>query len=208
MFTNRMLQNLREMPKRGSESLSLGFKKDLAFFLELLPKYNGVRLLLKKPIEGQEQLELDACLTGCGAVTGKEYYMEEFPSEVKDRQHTIAHLELLNVVVAVKVWADTWQHRSIKVSCDNINACLALQTGRSRDSFMQDCIREIFMVCSRSDIQLAAEHKPGVLMERADALSRAHKSERAREWIARDTVLNGAKRVRVEDNVFKIKFEI
>ena len=40
--TNRMLGNLREMPKWGTESLSLGFKSNLRFFLDLLPAYNGV----------------------------------------------------------------------------------------------------------------------------------------------------------------------
>ena len=45
VFTNRMLTNLREMPRRGRESLSLGFKRDLAFFFELLPNFNGVKIV-------------------------------------------------------------------------------------------------------------------------------------------------------------------
>ena len=40
IFTNLMLENLREAPKRRTKSLSLGFKKNLRFFRELWQAYN------------------------------------------------------------------------------------------------------------------------------------------------------------------------
>ena len=140
VFTNRMLNNLREMPHRGRDTLSLGFKRDLEFFRRLLPQYNGVRILDKSSVDCQEHLELDACLTGCGATTGDHHYSEVFPDFVLQGQHQIAHLELLNVVVAVKVWQEQWAGRHVKVSWDNMNACLAIQSGRSRDPFVQSCV--------------------------------------------------------------------
>ena len=82
VFTNRMLANLREMPKRGTESLSTGFKSDLLFFLDLWPQYNGVRIIDKTKVPCQDSLELDACLSGCGAFVGDEFYAEEFPTDV------------------------------------------------------------------------------------------------------------------------------
>ena len=45
VFTNRMLMNLREAPQRGTETLSWGFKRDLKFFLDLLPHFNGVKVV-------------------------------------------------------------------------------------------------------------------------------------------------------------------
>ena len=57
IFTNRMLQCLREAHKHGSESLSWGFKRDLAFFLTLLPRFNGVKIIAKDDITYQDQLE-------------------------------------------------------------------------------------------------------------------------------------------------------
>ena len=174
IFTNRMLENLREAPKRGTESLSLGFKKDLSFFRELWPAYNGVRILIKKDIECQGELELDACTTGCGAFIGEQYYSEQFPAPLLGAQHPIARLELLNIVVAVKTWVDVWSHQRVKIRCDNMNDCLAVWSGRSRDSYMQKCVRELFAVCVVHDIELHATHCPGELMQRADALSQAH----------------------------------
>ena len=64
VFSNRMLQCLRDSPKRGSHGLSLGFRKDLKFFLDLLPVYNGIRIIDKKELSYQSDIELDACLTG------------------------------------------------------------------------------------------------------------------------------------------------
>ena len=92
-------------------------------------------------------LELDACLTGCGGYSGKQYYASEFPPEVVGAGHTIAHLETLNIVVATKLWAPSWRGQKVRVWCDNANACIALQTGRSRDAFLQDCVRGFSAVC-------------------------------------------------------------
>ena len=48
VFTNRMLQYLRDMPDRGRDGLSYGFCQDLRFFLDLLSQYNG-RLSIRQP---------------------------------------------------------------------------------------------------------------------------------------------------------------
>ena len=208
VFTNRILADLREAPKRGSETLSLGFKKDVKFFLDLLPDYNGIRIIRKHPVACQEHLELDACLTGCGAFTGEQYYAEQFPQSVLDCGHIIAHLEFLNIVVALKTWGKQWSGSRVCVYCDNSNACIAIQTGRSRDVFMQHCAREVFLVAARYDIEVWAFHKPGSQIQRADALSRAHLGKRYRDWIANDGELRCAHRVRVPAQHFALTSEL
>ena len=204
IFTNRMLQCLREAHKRGSESLSWGFKRDLAFFLTLLPRFNGVKIIAKDDITYQDQLELDACLTGCGACTDDHYYAREFPDFVLARGHSIAHLELLNIVVALKVLCSQWAGHRVRIWSDNTNACLAVQTGRSRDYFIQDCVREIFLYSAAADIELHVLHRPGVQLCRADALSRAHTAQHFRDWISHDPVLSAAQRIAVPDVFFEL----
>ena len=204
IFSNRMLQNLRDMPKWGSHTLSLGFKKDLKFFLDVLPDYNGVRILEKDPVPAQETLELDACLTGCGAFANNMYYAEEFPEEIQQAGHTIAHLEMLNVVVAIKIWRHEWAGHTLSVRCDNMNTCLAIASGRSKDPYMQHCIRELFVYCVRHDIEMTATHQEGRTMVRADALSRMHVDRRCKSWVQNDTVLAGARRVRVPREAFRL----
>ena len=204
IFTNRILETLREAPKRGTETLSLGFKKDLHFFLTLWPDYNGVRIIEKHNVECQGSLELDACLSGCGAYIGTHYYSEQFPPDILSAGHPIAHLELLNVVVATKTWATLWAGQRIQVNCDNTNACLAIQSGRSRDPFIQRCVRELFLTCSVHDIELRAVHIPGVLLHRADALSRAHISKRHKLKVDNDYDIQMATRVKVDPSNFTL----
>ena len=96
LFTNRMLDDLREAPPYGATSLPLQFKQDVRFFVELLPIFNGRKIMGKRVIPYQHQVELDVCLTGCGAVAGDQYYATPFPEQVLEKEHTIAHLELLN----------------------------------------------------------------------------------------------------------------
>ena len=204
IFSNRMLTNLREMPKKGTESLSLGFKSDLRFFLDLLPDYNGIRIVDKAKVPCQEKLELDACLSGCGVYTGDAYYAEAFPEPLQQQKHIIAHLELLNIVVAVKMWGPQWRGHSLEVKCDNMNACLALQSGRSRDSFIQHCVRELFVLTASWDIELRVRHWPGKDMIRADALSRMHADRKCREWVLADSELRRARRVRVPEGAFRL----
>ena len=202
IFTYRMLENLREAPRRGTETLFLGFKRDLGFFRELWPAYNGVRIILKDTVQCQDELELDACLTGCGAYNGTQFYSEQFPEAIVREQHPIAHLELLNIVVATKTWATEWAHHTVAVHCDNMNACLAVRSGRSRDSYIQGCVRELFMVSTTHDIELHVTHKPGATMRRADALSRAHTGPTFARRVAEDPQLCRARQVRIPQGTF------
>ena len=208
VFSNRMLQDLRDTPDRGSHGLSLGFRKDLKFFLDLLPSFNGVRIIDKRELPYQGHIELDACLTGCGATIGEQYYAEVFPPSVAAASHIIAHLELLNIVVALKVWGPAWRGKRVKVLCDNTNACLALQTGRSRDAYIQHCIREVFLFTARYDVDLVAVHRAGELLVRADALSRMHSSISHKQWVDNDDQLSRAERVRVPTEWFELVSEL
>ena len=79
LFTNRMLDALREAPRVGTATLSCQFKQDVRFFVELLPMFNRRRIMGKSLVPYQHQVELDACLTGCGAVAGDQYYAPVFP---------------------------------------------------------------------------------------------------------------------------------
>ena len=106
------------------------------------------------------------------------------------------------MIVAIKMWGDRWRGHSLQVNCDNMNACLAVQTGRSPDEYMQHCIREIFVLTVSFDIDLRIVHWPGRDLVRADALSRMHADERCRRWVNGDRELRRARRVMVPEQMF------
>ena len=178
LFISRMLECLRDTPKTGSHTLSLGFKKDVVFFLKLLPEINGVKIMDKTLLVSTQQIELDACLTGCGAWCDTGFYGRQFPKEILECKHNIARLELLNLVVAVKLWAKEWAGHRVDIRSDNTNSCIVVMRGKSSDPFMQNCARELFMISATHDIKLNMIHTPGLQLELADALSREHLSEK------------------------------
>ena len=208
LFTNRILECMREMGNDRYTSLSWGFRRDLKFFRDLMPAFKGVKIMDKSDIQAQHSLELDACLTGCGAVCGGQYYGRTFPRQILSENHPIAHLELLNVVVAMKVWGQSWRGQRVRVTCDNMNAVLAIHTGRTRDGYMQHCARELHYYCALWDIEITASHAPGTQMQRADALSREHLDSKYAARVARDARLQTAERVDPDDRCFMLISEL
>ena len=202
LFTNRILDCLREAPRTGSVTLSLQFKQDVRFFADLLPIFVGRKVMGKCILPYQHQVELDACLTGCGAVAGDQFYATPFPQYVLYGGHSIAHLEMLNVVVAVKMWRERWSGWTVQIYCDNANTVALLQSGKSRDDFMRACAREIFLYAAAFDIDVQACHRPGVQMVWADALSREHTHDKFRRFVREDQHLSSARRLEVPPGLF------
>ena len=60
-------------------------------------------------------------------------------------------LLFLSIFVAAKLWGRFWKgkkKKKIVLYCDNTNSCRALNTGITRNPFMQACLREIcFCAC-------------------------------------------------------------
>ena len=208
LFTNRILDAMREIGSDNYTSLSWGFKRDLKFFSDLLPQLKGVKLMQKEDFTAHHILELDACLSGCGAICGDQYYGRTFPDSVRSENHPIAHLELLNVVVAVKMWSGRWAGHRVRIICDNMNAVLAVHSGRTKDPFMQHCARELHLYCACYDIELLMSHAPGVEMQRADALSREHLDQKFRGLVAADPSLQQSTRVVPDDRFFMLINEL
>ncbi len=81
-------------------------------------------------------------------------------------------LEMLNIVIAVKLWASMWAGETVQVYGDNAATIAVLNSGRSRDSFLLQCAREIWFLTANHKITLCVEHTRGADNLVADALSR------------------------------------
>ena len=94
-----MLQFLTSMGDHPSAKLTNEFFKNLNWFTVFLSKYNGVVYYDVKPV--QAELHLDACLTGFGGIFDNQCYALPIPKNVDN--YSIVHLEMLNIVVALKI---------------------------------------------------------------------------------------------------------
>ena len=131
-FLNRMLDLLRATNKQESINLNVEFKRDLNWFCEFLPHFNGSAFFKHDHIDSE--IELDACLEGLGAIYNKHIYA--IPISKGYMHMDIVYLEMLNILVALRVWAKQWATKTISVKCDNQAVVTILQSGKTRDPLL------------------------------------------------------------------------
>ena len=167
-FLNRLLENLRTHANSKIITLDENSYKDIAWFKKFVQVFNGTSFFLKKKVD--KEVHLDACLKGIGATFNGFIYEAKIPG--KFAHFDIAALEMLNILVALRVWADAWKNCTIEVHCDNLSVVTVLCSGKTKNSSLATISRNIFMVASRYDIFLKVSHIPGKENKIADLLSR------------------------------------
>ena len=109
-------------------------------------------------------------LTGFGGAFESMVYA--FPIPEGYMNYNIAHLEILNIVVALRIWAKHWDNKRIKVHGDNMAAVEVLRSGRARDPNLSLLARNILLVFDIFNIHITVIHIPGKSNILADLLSR------------------------------------
>ena len=98
VFLNHMLDLLRSMGNQKVINLTPGFKRDLRWFQEFVPHFNG-RAFFDHPRIDYE-IGLDASLQGLGARWGHRVYALSIP--LGYNQYNIVHLEMIKILVAIR----------------------------------------------------------------------------------------------------------
>ena len=166
-FLNRMLALLRSHAAQKI-TLTPEFKRDLKWFDKFLPLYNWVSLYDHRPID--HTLELDACLTGLGGCWCSFVY--HMPICEGYMNWSIVHLEMVNVLLAVRLFQAHWAGRKVLIKCDNEAVVAVLRSGRVRDPFLGACARNIWYASALSDMDIQYVHIRGLDNRVADLLSR------------------------------------
>ena len=167
-FLNRMLTLLRDNHDKNKILITSEFHKDLAWFNSFLSHYNGVTYYEQQNCHSE--VHLDACLTGLSGSYQSMVYALPIPKDFMN--YNIAHLEILNIVVALKLWAQQWANKHIKVHCDNMAVVEVLRNGRARDNILALMARNIWLICAMFNIHITVLHIPGKINMLADLLSR------------------------------------
>ena len=163
-----MLSVLRESCDSHHINLNREFHRDLRWFATFLPQYNGISLYNRSKMD--YTLELDACLQGLGAKCGNLVYHLPIPTEYSNLG--IVQLEMVNILVATRVFAHLWKGKNVHIRCDNQAVVQVLNTGRTKDPFLAACARNIWMESAKFDIDFKYTHILGKLNRVADLLSR------------------------------------
>ena len=94
-------------------------------------------------------MHLDACLDWVGAIYGKQIYTTKVPKKFK--KFHISILEMLNILLAIRVWSTQWTGCEIRVHCDNAAVVSVLNNGKTKDKDLAAIARNIFMACAKFD---------------------------------------------------------
>ena len=86
--------------------------------------------------------------------------------------YNIVQLEILNILVACKVWANHWANKRIKIWCNNLAVVEVLNSGKSRDATLATCARNIWMLSAMHNFDIILYHIPWKQNNIADLLSR------------------------------------
>ena len=105
---------------------------------------------------------------------GHQVYALALPKDFMD--YNIVHLEMLNIVVALKVWGQNWANKRVHIFCDNRAVVDTLNFGRARDDILATCARNIWLLTAMFNITLVTTHVYGTKNVIADLLSRWDKT--------------------------------
>ena len=88
------------------------------------------------------------------------------------KNYTIVHLEILNLVVALKLWGPYWKDKTVEIKCDNMAVVEVLKSGCARDSVLAMYAHNIWLLSTIFNVELVVNHIPGSHNVVADLLSR------------------------------------
>ena len=104
---------------------------------------------------------IDASLSGMGAFWC--YVVYAVSRYVMATQGlNITQLEILNVLVALRTFGETWSKQCIKFFIDNKAVVFSLKKGRIKDTSMQAVARSICFLAAIYDIKLDFCHIAGI----------------------------------------------
>ena len=170
LFSNRMLQLLRQCPIKGYITISQGFWKDLNWFLSFMEQFNGsVEMHLRDTYT--YEIYVDASLQGLGAKLDNMVYAIPILCALKD-VCTIVHFEALNILVALKCWAKYLTNQKVVFWCDNSAVVNIFTNFKITDSILMACVRNVWLLSAVCNIDLKVKHIKGVSNVYADILSR------------------------------------
>ena len=169
-----------------------------------MPQYNGLSLLHHPPVGPTCPVDVDACLTGIGGRSGNSFYAEELPVFITSLNLSITHLEMLNILIATRLFAPQWANKTVNLGCDNQASVAVLQSAKARDPILAACAKQIWLFAAAHDFTLVPFHKSGDYMQQVgvDALSRAHLSPKFHDIMQQLSVTG--RRLRVPHSLFAL----
>ena len=197
VFICRLLNSLRETPRGIKRKVDPEMAKDLSWWKEFMPKYNGVSIMWPIMIH-KDVVSTDASLRFIGGYwKNRQYFRLRLPQIWTNKN--IAYLELWAVLVAVRAWGAEFRGKRVHVLCDNQSVVAVLTYGRSRDLFLQAGMREMAHLLASYEMELDIQYVESKANKVPDWLSRWSNPESKRK-VRAEFDSKSVKRFRIDAN--------
>ena len=155
-------------------TLTTETKRDLDWWLALLPSWNGVAPLLHPTWTPPSHLHLvtDASRVGFGGMCGAHWFAEPWPPAALAWADSMSWLELIPILAACTLWGAAWTGRRITFHCDNSGVVGACIKGWSRDPRLMSLLRQLSFLAAHHSFMFRVQHVAGHDNATADSLSR------------------------------------
>ena len=154
-------------------TLNLEARKDIRWWSDFLPTWNGISIIPDKDWSYQADLEIftDAASTlGYGAYYHGKWFYGPWPAELPD--DSIQWKELFSIDAACKLWGPEWRGKKIIFRTDNETNVAIWSKQSSKSPHLMNLICKIFLITATYDFQVSFKHIPGICNAISDALSR------------------------------------
>jgi len=100
------------------------------------------------------------------------FFQCSFPDFILNQNMHINLCEMLTIVVALKLWGSQFSSKKIIINCDNLVSVRVMNTGATRNEFLQSCLREICFIAAIYNFDIKARHLSGCENRIPDLFSR------------------------------------
>ena len=180
-FTQSLFSFIAKHPGHYRQAkLNRDLEADLKWWNELLPQFNGVRLLDDRN-RVSVSLWTDASDEGLGAFykTSSQESFTDIPehqaiairANKRLRRKHINIKETVAVLRAIERWGPLWASTRLNIYTDSSTVFTGLSVGSIRSPAMEP-LKRIFLLATKHDVLIKASWIPGVENKLADALSR------------------------------------
>ena len=155
-------------------------QKDIRWWIHFLPRCNTTSIMWMDQFEVPDQLmATDSCLTGIGAVMGKEYLHSTIPKKIADHQEmNIVHFELIAIIVAIRKWKQALRGKRFILKCDNQAVVGIINNGSAKEKWLQHLLRVFALEAATGQFEVVAEYISSQENWVPNLLSRIHLGSR------------------------------
>lgn len=202
VYMQRLINTLRGQRSNRSQSIILSedAKNDIRWWIEHIALTNGVSMMCRKKWEKLNSSWVsDSSESGIGAWSG--VLKEFFHLELAQRwiQQDINIKECLALLVCARIWVPHLRAKRILVQCDNQVTVNIVNSGASKNKWLQACLRELNHICALNSTQIRVIWIKTEQNGLADKLSRWHKHEKYRQQFEEENEVLGMKEVQISE---------